>query len=161
MSDQLLIPHTTDRQQIYETIIPQIEALISVETDLTANLANITAALKEALNFYWIGFYLVKDNQLVLGPFQGTLACTRISFGRGVCGKSWEQRESIIVADVNQFPGHIACSTKSRSEIVVPIIKHNQVVGVIDIDSTITNDFSITDALMLQELCNIISQKLF
>lgn len=134
-----------DREGIYIELIPQIEALISGESDLIANLANITAALKEALGFFWIGFYIVKDEELVLGPFQGPVACTRIQKGKGVCGASWQEKQAIIVPDVDLFPGHIACSSLSRSEIVLPVLKNGEVAMVLDVDSDQFNDFTDTD----------------
>ena len=121
MAETLILPQTTDRRAIYDSLIPQIAALIEDEPDLVANLANIAAALKEAFGFFWIGFYLKKENQLVLGPFQGPVACTRIAFDKGVCGAAYTRRETIVVTDVEQFPGHIACSSASKSEIVVPV----------------------------------------
>ncbi|MEQ9304008.1 MAG: GAF domain-containing protein, partial [Marinoscillum sp.] len=124
MAEELNIITTTDKSEKYESLIPQIEALITGEEDLIANLANISAALKAAMDFFWVGFYLVKNEQLVLGPFQGPIACTRINKGKGVCGQSWARAETIIVEDVDQFPGHIACSSDSKSEIVVPIIRN-------------------------------------
>jgi L-methionine (R)-S-oxide reductase len=124
-----------DKVEIYQSLIPQINALVDGEPDLIANLANVAAALKEQFGWLWVGFYLVKNNELVLGPFQGPVACTRIRPGRGVCGTAWQTEQTIIVPDVEKFPGHIACSSSSRSEIVVPIIRANQVVGVLDADS--------------------------
>jgi GAF domain-containing protein len=138
-------------------LIPQIEALVLSEKDLIANLANISAALKSAFNWWWVGFYLVKQNELILGPFQGPVACTRIGIGRGVCGSAWQQAQTIIVADVEKFPGHIACSSASKSEIVVPIIINNHVIGVLDIDSELLNHFDETDQLYLEKLIRNIS----
>lgn len=147
MSETLAFSLAADRATIYGEIAPQIEALVDGESDLIANLANIAAVLKEAFGFFWVGFYLVKDGQLVLGPFQGPLACTRIDFDKGVCGHAYTTRETIIVPDVDQFPGHIACASASRSEIVVPIIGSNgNIFGVLDVDSDKLNDFSQTDA---------------
>src|SRR6187455_3141387 len=134
MAEDLIIIKGPKKEQ-YETLLPQIKALLEGEPDLIANLANITGALKEQFNWLWVGFYLVKNDELVLGPFQGPVACTRISLGRGVCGTAWLTGQTIIVPDVEKFPGHIACSSLSRSEIVVPIIRANQVVGVLDADS--------------------------
>lgn len=136
----------------YQALLPQIKALITGETDLVANLANIAAALKEQFNWFWVGFYLVKQGELVLGPFQGPVACTRIQKGRGVCGSSWAEARTFIVADVEKFPGHIACSSLSKSEIVVPIIRNNSVVGVLDVDSDTLNSFDETDQRFLQEV---------
>ena len=138
---------------MYEGLIPQIKALVEGEDDLVANLANVGAALKEHFGFFWVGFYLIKEDQLVLGPFQGPIACTRISKGRGVCGSAWEQAETIIVDDVDFFPGHIACSSQSKSEIVVPLIKDDSVVGVLDVDSDALASFDSTDRKYLNELC--------
>ena len=135
MTETLVLPETSDRATRYHALIPQIQTLIQDEDDLIASLANTAAGLFQGLNVLWAGFYLVKHGGLVLGPFQGPIACTRIKLGDGVCGQSWAQRKTIIVDDVDDFPGHIACSAASKSEIVVPIIKQNQVVGVLDIDS--------------------------
>jgi len=151
MSEDLLIISGTKSEK-YLAIIPQIMALIEGEEDIVSNLANITAALKEQFGWLWIGFYLVKKDELVLGPFQGPVACTRIRKGRGVCGSGWERAETIIVPDVDAFPGHIACSSSSKSEIVVPIIRNEQVIAVLDIDSIYTNDFDETDQHYLEQL---------
>jgi L-methionine (R)-S-oxide reductase len=157
MAEKLTINRGTKEEQYLE-IIPQIAALIESEPDLIANLANITAALKQQFDWLWIGFYLVKQNELVLGPFQGPVACTRIQKGRGVCGKAWEQMKTIIVQDVNSFPGHITCSSLSKSEIVLPLVRNNTVVAVLDIDHSQYAAFDTTDELFLTE---IISQILF
>lgn len=144
---------------MYKEIAPQIEALVSGETDLVANLANITAVLKEAFGFFWVGFYLKKDNQLVLGPFQGPLACTRIDFDKGVCGHCYTTKETVIVPDVEAFPGHIACSSASRSEIVLPIFgKDGEVFGVLDVDSDKLDDFSEVDADGLEKIVRIVEK---
>ena len=140
------------KEEQYKSLIPQILAVIEGEPDLIANLANITACLKEQFNWLWTGFYIVKDGELVLGPFQGPLACTRIQHGKGVCGTSWAKKESIIVPDVNAFPGHIVCSSASLSEIVVPIIRNNEVVAVLDVDSDQYGCFDETDKEFLQQL---------
>jgi GAF domain-containing protein len=140
----------------YEAIIPQIRALIEGEEDLIANLANITAALREQFGWLWTGFYLVKKDELVLGPFQGPIACTRIRKGKGVCGTSWEKAATVIVPDVEAFPGHIACSSLSRSEIVVPLIRNNKVVAVLDVDSEALNQFDETDQYYLEQLIGYI-----
>jgi len=150
MSDKLSYTKKADKAVVYEELLPQIKSLLEVETDTIANMANISAVLKEAFGFFWVGFYLVKEDQLVLGPFQGNLACTRIKKGKGVCGKAWDLASIIIVPDVDQFEGHIACSSLSRSEIVVPILHNKQVVGVIDIDSDQLQDFDETDARYLE-----------
>ena len=161
MAEELIIPQTTDRKTIYETLVPQIGALIESESDLTANLANISAALKEAFNFFWVGFYLVKEGQLVLGPFQGPIACTRIPFHKGVCGASYSQQKTIIVPDVEAFPGHIACSSASKSEIVLPVFHRNGTVAmVLDVDSDELDDFSETDAQFLENMIRLIEKKL-
>jgi L-methionine (R)-S-oxide reductase len=141
-----------DKDEIYKSLIPQIKGLIEGEPDLVANLANIAAALKEQFGWFWVGFYLVKNDELVLGPFQGPVACTRIRKGRGVCGASWQQAKTLIVPDVEKFPGHIACSSLSKSEIVVPIIRDNQVVAVLDVDSELFNLFDETDQQYLEEI---------
>jgi GAF domain-containing protein len=155
MAEDLQIVRGSKEEQ-YRALIPQIKGLVSGELDLVANLANIAAALKEQFDFFWVGFYLVKDDELVLGPFQGPVACTRISKGRGVCGASWAQANTIIVPDVEKFPGHIACSSISKSEIVVPLFKNNEVWGVLDVDSDQYNSFDETDAQFLQEILALI-----
>ena len=153
MADDLNIQTGTKAEQ-YETLLPQIFAVIEGEEDLIANLANITAALKEQFDWLWVGFYLVKKEELVLGPFQGPLACTRIQKGRGVCGAAWQQENTIIVEDVEKFPGHIACSSLSKSEIVLPIIRNSIVIGVLDVDSEMLNRFDEVDAKYLGLLLN-------
>ena len=161
MAESVAFSKTNDRSVIYGELAPQIEALIAGETDLIANLANVAAVLKEAFNFFWVGFYLKKDEQLVLGPFQGTLACTRIDFDKGVCGRAYTTRETIIVPDVEQFPGHIACSSASKSEIVVPIFgRDGEVFAVLDADSDSLNDFSEADAEGLRKIVEIIERTL-
>jgi L-methionine (R)-S-oxide reductase len=159
MTETLVLPETSDRATRYHALIPQIQALIQDEGDLIASLANTAAGLFQGLNVLWAGFYLVKHGGLVLGPFQGPIACTRIKLGDGVCGQSWAQRKTIIVDDVDDFPGHIACSAASKSEIVVPIIKQNQVVGVLDIDSIQPKNFSDIDRVALEDLGRIVSTK--
>jgi len=158
MAESISFTHTTDRKIIYDEIVPQIDALVSGETDLIANLANIAAVLREALGFFWIGFYLKKGDQLVLGPFQGPPACTRINFDDGVCGHAYTTREIVVVPDVDQFPGHIVCASASRSEIVVPIFHNGEVVGVLDVDSDKLDDFSQTDADGLGRVVKIIEK---
>jgi len=140
------------KEEKYQTLLPQIQELIKNEPDVIANLANIAAALKQAFGFFWVGFYIVKENELVLGPFQGPIACTRIAFGKGVCGTAWKERRTVIVPDVEQFPGHIACSSESKSEIVVPLFKNGEVVGVLDIDSDRLNEFDEVDAEYLRKI---------
>lgn len=157
MAEDLKIIQTDNKEAKYNAIIPQIGALLAGENDLVANLANIAAALKEQFNWFWVGFYLVKEGELVLGPFQGPVACTRIKMGKGVCGTSWERKETIIVADVDEFPGHIACASASRSEIVVPIIHHDQVIGVLDVDSEHLAHFDEVDAGYLKEIIMLIN----
>ena len=166
MAEDLTIVTGTKQEQ-YEALIPQIRGLLEGENDLIANLANVAAALKEQFNWLWIGFYLVKpasanasaDNkdELVLGPFQGPVACTRIKKGRGVCGSSWAQRKTLIVPDVEKFPGHIACSSASKSEIVIPVIIRDEVVGVLDVDSKELSEFDATDQIYLEQIVSLIS----
>jgi L-methionine (R)-S-oxide reductase len=156
MAEELIISTSVNKKERYQTLLPQIKALIEGEGDLIANLSNIAAALKQTMNFFWVGFYLVKENQLVLGPFQGPIACTRIDFGKGVCGKAWKEKTTILVPDVEKFPGHIACSAASKSEIVLPALKNNEVALVLDVDSDTLDDFNATDKLALEELMRII-----
>lgn len=156
MADDLVIAKGTKEEQ-YISVVPQIKALMEGEPDLIANLANTVAALKEQFGWLWVGFYLVKNDELVLGPFQGPVACTRIKKGRGVCGACWEGAETLIVPDVEKFPGHIACSSLSKSEIVVPVIRDNQVVGVLDVDSEALNMFDTTDQRFLEEIVSSIT----
>jgi L-methionine (R)-S-oxide reductase len=159
MAESVAFSKTSNRKIIYDEITPQIEALIAGETDLVANLANITAVLREAFNFFWVGFYLKKDNQLVLNAFQGSIACTRIEFDKGVCGHAYTTRETVIVPNVDEFPSHIACSSASKSEIVLPIFdKNGEVFGVLDVDSDNLDDFSETDAEGLRKVVKIIEQ---
>jgi L-methionine (R)-S-oxide reductase len=151
MSEDLQIV-TGSKSERYASLLPQIRALVEGETDLIANLANIAAALKEQFGWLWVGFYLVKDGELVVGPFQGPVACTRIRKGRGVCGAAWEQALTLIVPDVEAFPGHIACSSLSRSEIVVPLFNNGAVAGVLDADSSALNEFDEEDRRWLEEI---------
>lgn len=144
------------KEEKYHSLLPQIAALLHGEEDIVANLANMAAALKEAFDFFWVGFYLVKDGQLVLGPFQGPVACTRIRKGKGVCGTAWQEAVTQVVPDVDAFPGHIACSSLSRSEIVVPLLKDGEVWGVLDIDSECLNFFDETDRKYLEELVTLL-----
>lgn len=155
MAEDLSIIAGTKTEQ-YESLIPQINGLLDGEPDLVANLANIVAALKEQFGWFWAGFYLVKNNELVLGPFQGPVACTRIRKGKGVCGASWEKAKTIIVPDVEKFPGHIACSSLSKSEIVVPVIRNNEVIGVLDVDSSKYDQFDTTDQKYLETIVNLV-----
>lgn len=151
MAEDLYIQQGTKEEQ-YRALLPQIKALIEGEEDLVANLANICGALKEQFNWWWIGFYLVKGNELVLGPFQGPVACTRIRKGKGVCGTAWQQVQTVIVPDVEQFPGHIACSSLSRSEIVVPVFKNTEVIAVLDADSEHLAHYDEVDKQYLEEI---------
>lgn len=148
---------TGSRAEEYQNLLPQIEALLDGEPDLVANLANVCGALKEQFNWLWIGFYIVKNNELVLGPFQGPVACTRIGMGRGVCGVAWQEAKTLIVPDVEKFPGHIACSSRSKSEIVIPVIRNNVVVAVLDADSEYPDTFNETDATFLESIVSGIS----
>ena len=156
MAEDLLITKGTKEEQ-YESLLPQIKALLGDEPDLVANLANVAAALKEQFNWLWVGFYLVKNDELVLGPFQGPVACTRIKKGKGVCGTSWAMAETLIVADVEKFPGHIACSSLSRSEIVIPMIRNDAVIGVFDADSIQLNQYDNVDKKYLQQIIDLIN----
>lgn len=156
MAEELLISKSEDKGERYSTLVPQIEALVAGESDVVANLSNIAAALKETMNFFWVGFYLVKGDQMVLGPFQGPIACTRIQKGKGVCGTVWEERKTRIVPNVDEFPGHIACSSASKSEIVLPAFKNNQVALVLDVDSDRLNDFDEIDAQHLERVMRTI-----
>ncbi|GGH05125.1 GAF domain-containing protein [Pedobacter zeae] len=156
MAEDLVITRDTSKEEQYQSIIPQIEALLQGETDFIANLANVAAALKEQFGWFWVGFYLVKHDELVLGPFQGPVACTRISKGKGVCGTSWAEARTIIVPDVDEFPGHIACASASRSEIVLPLIVDGKVIGVLDVDSEVLSKFDETDQLYLEQVIAIL-----
>jgi GAF domain-containing protein len=157
MSEELQIDKNSSREEKYNSLVPQIQALLTGESDMIANMANISAALKEVFSFWWVGFYLVKNNELVLGPFQGPVACTRIALGKGVCGTSWKEAKTIIVADVDQFPGHIACSSASRSEIVVPVLKDGKVIAVLDVDSEHYDHFDKTDDQYLTIITKLLS----
>ena len=153
MAEELSITGGATKTAKYEELIPQIKALIEDESDLMANLANTAAAIKQSFNYFWVGFYLVKDDQLVLGPFQGPIACTRINMGKGVCGTVWQEKQTLIVPDVNEFPGHIACNSQSKSEIVLPGIDENgKVIFVLDIDSDKLNDLDGTDKYYLEKV---------
>ena len=153
-----LVLHHGDKKTQYESLIPQIKGLMTGEDNLIANLGNIAAALKEQFNWLWVGFYWVVDDELVLFPFQGPVACTRIKKGRGVCGTSWEKGITLIVEDVEKFPGHIACSSASRSEIVVPVFQNGQIVGVLDVDSTELAHFDAIDQMYLEEIVGFLDQ---
>ncbi len=158
MAEQLIISPSASKEEKYKTLVPQIEALVFGEQDVVANLSNIAAALRQTMNFFWVGFYVVKANELVLGPFQGPIACTRIHFDKGVCGACYRQKQTIIVPDVEAFPGHIACSSASKSEIVLPVFNPDGTVAmVLDVDSDQLNDFNQTDAEGLEAITKIIS----
>jgi GAF domain-containing protein len=157
MAEDLTIITSTNKAEQYQSLIPQIEALVQGEHDAIANMANVCAALKQQFNWFWVGFYLVKNGALVLGPFQGPVACTRIGLGKGVCGAAWQQQKVLVVPNVEEFPGHIACSSLSQSEIVLPIFKDEEVVGVLDVDSEYLNHFDDIDALYLQQILQLIS----
>jgi GAF domain-containing protein len=156
MAEELLVSESINKTERYKSLLPQIKGLVDGEPDLIANLSNVAAALKQTFDFLWVGFYIVKNDELVLGPFQGPIACTRISFGKGVCGTSWKEKKTIIVPDVDAFPGHIACSSASKSEIVVPVIHHNEVAIVLDIDSSSLSTFDEIDQTFLEELVKVI-----
>ena len=147
---------TGSKTDQYRSLVPQIKGLLEGEPDLIANLANVAGALKEQFGWLWVGFYLVKNNELVLGPFQGPVACTRIKKGRGVCGTSWAEAKTLIVPDVEKFPGHIACSSLSKSEIVIPVIRSNEVIAVLDVDSSDLSQFDETDQQYLEEIISLI-----
>ncbi|MBC3539659.1 GAF domain-containing protein [Rufibacter sediminis] len=155
MAEDLFIDSSLSKEEKYKALLPQIEALVGPETDLIANLSNVMAALKQSFGFFWVGAYLTKENQLVLGPFQGPVACTRIPFHKGVCGACYTRRETIIVPDVEAFPGHIACSSASKSEIVVPVIKDGEVKMVLDVDSDELNDFDEVDQKYLEQIMKL------
>lgn len=159
MAEDLNIIKTADKEAAYKSLIPQIKALLTGEDDLIANMGNIAAALKEQFNWLWVGFYIIKDNVLVLGPFQGPVACTRISKGKGVCGASWAQEKTLIVPDVEAFPGHIACSSMSKSEIVLPFYLNNEIYGVLDVDSVELNTFDEVDEENLSIILNFLNTK--
>lgn len=157
MAEDLHVTGATRREQ-YQSLLPQIKGLLDGETDLVANMANVCAALKTSFGFFWVGFYLVKDQELVLGPFQGPVACTRIAYGRGVCGTAWKEQKTLVVPDVDAFPGHIACSSLSKSEIVIPVYKASgAIAGVLDVDSDVLNAFDDTDAQYLAEILSLLS----
>lgn len=161
MADLIIVPENGTRKEQYEALIPQIESLVAGETDYVANLANISAALKQTFNFFWVGFYLVREDELILGPFQGPVACTRISFGKGVCGTAWKNLAPILVPNVALFPGHIACNAASKSEVVVPLQDHNgAVIGVLDVDSDQLDHFSEIDILYLRKVAVLAAQLL-
>ena len=153
MSESIVISKNQPKEVVYSELFPQLKSLLEGETDLIANLANVAAALKDVFGWWWVGFYIVRENQLVLGPFQGPVACTRIGFGKGVCGTAWKEKRSILVPDVNQFPGHIACSSASVSEIVVPVFnKENEVIAVLDVDSERYDVLDEVDVVWLEKI---------
>ena len=154
VESQLIV--TGSKTERYEALIPQLKALIASETDQVANYANVSAVLKECFGFFWVGFYRVIENELVLGPFQGPIACTRISFGKGVCGTAWKEMKTIIVPDVEKFPGHIACSSQTKSEIVVPVFVDGKVIAVLDVDSDINDNFDELDVKYLEVICALL-----
>lgn len=159
MAEDLTLLETGSKEEKYASLLPQIEGLLMGESNQVANLANIAAALKEGMGFLWVGFYLVdSEDELVLGPFQGPVACTRIRKGKGVCGSSWEKNETIIVPDVDQFPGHIACSSASKSEIVIPINLDGHIIGVLDVDSNQLNTFDEVDSIWLQKILALLGK---
>ncbi len=162
MSHDINIPTGVGKREQYESLIPQLNALVIGENDIIANVANIIAALKYSMNFLWVGIYRVDSEsdkkELVLGPFQGPVACTRISYGKGVCGKAWEEGKSILVEDIDTFPGHIACSSLSRSEIVIPVVKDDKIIAVLDVDSTEVNGFDEIDRKYLEEVSLILAR---
>ncbi|TXK52873.1 GAF domain-containing protein [Pontibacter qinzhouensis] len=157
MAESLLVDATLSKEEKYKSLLPQIEALVTGETDLIANIANLVAALKQAMGFFWVGVYFNKEGQLVLGPFQGPVACTRIPYHKGVCGACYTQQQTILVPDVEAFPGHIACSSDSKSEIVVPVLKDGEVKLVLDVDSDKLNDFDETDQHYLEHLMKLVA----
>jgi GAF domain-containing protein len=158
MAETLFLPQSGTKEEIYQALLPQVEALISGEKDLVANLANIAAALREAFGFFWVGFYVVQGQELVLGPFQGPIACTRIAYGRGVCGTAWKEQKTQLVPDVEAFPGHIACSSASKSEIVVPAFQNGEVFLVLDVDSDLLDDFDAVDQRYLEALMGLLEK---
>lgn len=156
MSEEIIIDKNSSKEEKYLALLPQISSLLKSEKDITANMANVAAVLKEAFDFFWVGFYVVRETQLVLAPFQGPVACTRINFGKGVCGTAWKEAKTILVPDVDQFPGHIACSSLSKSEIVVPILKDDKVAAVLDVDSDELDHFDSIDERYLNEIVSLL-----
>lgn len=157
MAETIYVRPEADKEEKYKELMPQLAALVGSETNEVANMANLSAALKQAFGFFWVGFYRVVGEELVLGPFQGPVACTRIRRGKGVCGTAWAEGRTIVVEDVEQFPGHIACSSESKSEIVVPVVREGQIVGVLDIDSNCLRTFDAIDASRLEEIVRLLS----
>lgn len=160
MAEELILSKSDNKKDRYEVLIPQLASLVEGEKDLIANLSNIAAALKETMNYFWVGFYIVRDGQLVLGPFQGPIACTRIDYGKGVCGTAWKSKKTVLVPNVEEFPGHIACNSASRSEIVVPALKNGEVVLVLDVDSVRYDDFDDGDRHSLEKIMRIVERLL-
>ena len=156
MAEEIIIPDGVSKTEKYEALIPQLKSLVESEPDTIANMANISAALKEVFSFYWVGFYIVRGEQLVLGPFQGPIACTRIRYGKGVCGTAWKEQKTILVPNVDEFPGHIACSSLSKSEIVIPVFRQEEVVAVLDVDSESLNHFDKTDERYLSKIVELV-----
>lgn len=156
MAEEIIIPNNILKEEKYSLLIPQLKVLLGSEDDVIANMANLSAALKDVFGFFWVGFYLVKGDELVLGPFQGPIACTRIKYGKGVCGSSWKSGKAIIVPDVDKFPGHIACSSLSKSEIVIPLLANGEVVCVLDVDSDVHDSFDKIDEKYLTDICSMI-----
>ncbi len=164
MAEEIFLPLDVGKEEKYESLLPQLKALVEGEPDSIANAANVMAALKYAMNFFWVGIYFVRTHaekeELVLGPFQGPVACTRIAFGKGVCGKSWEENRTIIVDDVNKFPGHISCNSLSKSEIVIPVIKNNKVIAILDVDSANLSEFDLLDQKYLEQVGTLLAKVL-
>lgn len=156
MAEEIIVPKGISKTEKYDALLTQLQSLIESEPDVIANMANISAALKEVFGFFWVGFYIVKDDQLVLGPFQGPIACTRIRYGKGVCGTAWKEQKPIIVPNVDEFPGHIACSSLSKSEIVIPVFRQEKVVAVLDVDSEFLDHFDGTDEKYLSEIVKLV-----
>lgn len=161
MAEHLSILASSSKEELYENLLPQLESLLAGEDDTIANFANIAAALRMTFNFFWVGFYIVKKEELVLGPFQGSIACSRIKFGKGVCGTAWKEKRPVLVPDVNEFTGHISCDSASLSEIVIPIFFNNEVIAVLDIDSDKLGQFDKTDENYLSKITNLLEKKLF
>lgn len=156
MAEEIIVSNESSKADKYKELLPQLKSLLQAETDVIANMGNVAAALKEVFGFFWVGFYIVRDDQLVIGPFQGPIACTRISFGKGVCGTAWKKEEAIIVPDVDRFPGHISCSSLSKSEIVIPVFHNGKVAAILDVDSEFLDHFDEADEKYLSEIVELI-----